>query len=135
MSRRLNRHSSKDQKAFQKMLNFLLGKCKSKHTVRYHFLPTSMATIKKSDNIRSSLRWRKLGTIACGHVKWCSFLEIIRKLNIELLFLPRNFTLRFIMKKNEHIHPHKNLYSDTVLFTIGKMQKQPKYSLICSISG
>ena len=85
-------------------------------TMRYHFTPTKMPRIKKSDSNKGWLKCGKIikALICCGQE--CKMMQSLWKQSSSsssfgkhhVLIWPSNFTPRYLAKGIENIHPHQN---------------------------
>ena len=86
--------------------------------MRYYFTFTRMAIIKKTVNSNAGkdvekldpliFCWRELKMV---QPLWKAVLQFLSKLNIKLPYEPSN-SMRYICKRNENIHLHKNWYTN-----------------------
>ena len=80
----------------------------AKNTMRYHFIPTRMAKIKRTNN-KCCRGCIKIGTLTCclweckmWQPLWKTVWQFPRRLN-RITILPSNSTSRYISKRNENI--------------------------------
>ena len=86
-----------------------------KTTMRYHFTPIRMTKIKKSDNNKCGWECEEI-QIAGGNGKRHRHLGShsgrSQQGHIYSCHMTRYCTLRHVLKSNENVCPHKNLYTN-----------------------
>lgn len=96
-------------------ISLVIREMQIKGTIRYHFIFTRMAILKKIvANIGKDVEKPEASSIASGNVKWNDQFgkvwQFLEKLNINLPYNPAIFTPRYQPKRCENICPRKDLH-------------------------
>ena len=96
-------------------VNYISIKKKEKTTVRYRFIPTKMARIKKMDDNRCQLGWRKIRTLThcwceCKTVRqlWKTVWQPLKGKNWRYYHVTQQCLSQGDSQRYESICPHKN---------------------------